>query len=86
MDNIIQTVETPFCLLVKMGLGSQRNRACAGAALATLVAYALKKPQGAFREDGTMKPFAPLSPEHDAVNAHFLLVPVTAALACYYCT
>ena len=82
----IDSVDDVFGLLVKLGLGSRRNRACAGAAVAALVAYAFKMPSNAFRRDGTMKPFAPLSPELDAVNAHFLLVPLSAAAICYYCT
>ena len=86
MDNTIEVVDSLPALLVKMGLGTQRSRACVGAAVASLVAYAFKMPSCAFRKDGTLKPYAPVSFEPDATHAHFLLVPVVAAGICYYCT
>lgn len=72
--------------LVALGLGSPAARAFVAGAACTGVAYLAGMPSDCFREDGTIKPFKPLSAELDATYAHFLVVPLTAATAAYLFT
>ena len=73
-------------VLVRLGLGQPSSRAFVVGAAAAGVAWFAGQPKAAFREDGSMKPFKPLSPEPDATYTHFLLVPVTAAAAAFLFT
>ena len=86
MSEVFETIEGPMGVMVKLGLGKPSARGCTAAAVAAMVAYALKFPQTSFRRDGTMKPFKPLSQAPDATTAHFLLIPVVAGTACYLFT
>ena len=73
-------------VMVAMGLGTPRARCFVSVAIVGLTAYAFKLPQQAFKRDGTMKPFKPLSFDPEATNAHFLLIPVSAGLCVYLFT
>ena len=73
-------------MMVKMGLGTPGPRALVAATVVGGVALLAKWPSGSFREDGSMKAFKPLSPEVDATNKHFLLVPLGAAAFAYLFT
>ena len=39
-----------------------------------------------YEEDGSIKPFRPLSPELNATDVHFFLVPLGAAVVAYLFT
>ena len=73
-------------IMVKMGLGTPTPRALVAATVVGGVALLAKWPRGCFREDGSMKAFKPISPEVDATNQHFLLVPLGAATLVYLFT
>jgi len=72
--------------LVKMGLAKPINRAVAGGTIAAGILYLTSTPKAAFREDGSMRPFKPLSAEPDATYTHFLLGPLAVAAALYLFT
>lgn len=70
-----------------MGLGTPVARGFVAGVAATAVCYAASYPQEAFREDGTIKPFSPLSPGPDGVRSkHFLVVPLVVATATFLFT
>ena len=82
----VETVDGLRGVLVKCGLGQPSSRAfCAGVTAAGLL-YIAGKPDAAFREDGTIKPFSLLSQELDATTTHFLLLPPAVAIAVYLFT
>ena len=72
--------------LVAAGLGQPLARGFVAGTCALGICYIGGMPNTAFREDGTMKPFKPLSMDADATNAHFLLVPLTVGLAAFLFT
>lgn len=70
-----------------LGLGKPYSRAFVAGTAATLHLYAAGFPKQAFREDGSMRPFAPLTPGPDGVTTkHFLVLPLSVALAVYLFT
>jgi len=74
-------------MMVHMGLGSPTSRALSVAITVGGASYAMGYPRKAFRRDGSMRPFAPLSAESDAtVSDHFLLIPVVAGTAAFLFT
>jgi len=73
-------------ILVKMGLAQPESRAFVVGGFVGAAMYALGLPKQAFTEDGEMRPFKPLSPHPSATYAHFLVVPVSAAIAAYVFT
>lgn len=73
-------------VMVALGLGQPSARGITAASVAALAAYAFKFPRASFRQDGTMKPFKPLSPAPDATTTHFLLVPVIAGTTVFLFT
>lgn len=71
-----------------LGLGTPERRAVAGAALATVVCYALKFPAHCFKDNGQLKKFD-VEPQYDeddvqVTQYHFAAVPIVAAIATYY--
>ena len=86
MTNYVEEVTDVRGTLVKMGLGKPSNRAVCGGIIAAGVLLLAKFPEAAFREDGSMRPFKPLSAEPDATYTHFLLGPIAIATACYLFT
>lgn len=74
-------------VLVSLGLGKPSARAFVAGVAATGVFYFAKYPTGAFRDDGTVRPFGPLTPGPDGVTEkHFLVAPMLIATAVYLCT
>jgi len=86
MVTTVEEVDDVRGLLVKMGLGQPSSRAVCGGILAAGVLLLAGRPKAAFREDGTMRPFKPLSAEPDATYTHFLLGPIAVATVCYLFT
>jgi hypothetical protein len=80
------SIEGARGILVHMGLSSPFARAFVIGSAAGLIAYAIKKPEGAFNEDGDMRPFAVVSNSPEATYSHFLAVPLTAATIAYLFT
>ena len=72
--------------LVKLGLGQPTSRAYVGGTVAAGLLYLTSTPKAAFREDGTIRPFKPLSADPDATYTHFLLGPLAIAAAFYLFT
>ena len=72
--------------LVKLGLAQPSSRAFVIGVTTAGLLYLAGRPKASFREDGTMKPCRLLSPEPDATITHFLLFPVSAAVAGYLFT
>ncbi len=73
--------------LVSLGLGKPISRAFVAGTVATSVLYASGYPKDAFRDDGSMRPFALLSPGPDGVTGkHFLVLPLGISLAVYLFT
>lgn len=73
-------------VLVSMGLGSPSSRAFTAFALAASIGYMTGTPQGAFTQDGRMRPWAAMSHDPDAASVHFLLTPTLIASAVYLFT
>ena len=74
-------------VLVSLGLGHPSARAFVAGVATTGLFYFAKFPTGAFRDDGTVRPFGPLTPGPDGVTEkHFLVAPVLIATAVYLCT
>jgi hypothetical protein len=74
-------------VLVSLGLGRPSARAFVAGVAATGVFYFAKYPTGAFRDDGTVRPFGPLTPGPDGVTEkYFLVAPMLIATAVYLCT
>jgi len=86
MVSAVEEVNDVRGVLVKMGLGKPQSRAMCGGILAAGVLLLAGRPKAAFREDGSMRPFKPLSAEPDATYTHFLLGPIAIAAACYLFT
>jgi hypothetical protein len=86
MSEVFETIEGPMGVMVKLGLGKPSSRGLCSAAVAAMLAYTFKFPRTSFRQDGTMKPFKPLSAAPDATTAHFLLIPMAAGTFCYLFT
>ena len=72
--------------LVQLGLGRPLARAFVASTAAAAVVYMSGYPQAAFREDGTLKAFKPLSAEPDATYTHFLMVPLIVGVSAYLFT
>lgn len=72
--------------MVALGLSNPVARAFVAGTACTGLAYLSGKPSDCFREDGSIKPFAPLSSELDATFTHFLVLPLTVATAVYLFT
>ena len=74
-------------MAVLMGLGTPAARAFVAGVAATTVLYVANYPSDAFRDDGSMRPFGPLSPGPDGVTSkHFLVLPVAIAAAAFFFT
>jgi hypothetical protein len=73
-------------VMVKTGLGTPMARAVVAAAVVGTLAFLAKQPSSCFREDGSIKPFKPLSAEFDSTYKHFLAVPLGAAAIAYLFT
>ena len=86
MSTVVETVQGTRGVLVKLGLGQPSARAFVAGTAAAGLAYIGTFPKAAFREDGSMKPPRLLSPEPDATNTHFLLVPLAVAGAVFLFT
>ena len=84
--SVVEGVSDIRGVLVTLGLGQPISRAFVVGSIAGGVAYLAGLPKMAFRDDGSMKPLKALSPEPDATNIHFLLVPVAAAGAAFLFT
>jgi hypothetical protein len=81
---VVTSVKTVRDILVTVGLGTPTRRAAAVLGISLGLAYVARKPIGAFTEDGSMRPFKPIAPEHpDATYTHFLVVPVALAAATF---
>ena len=77
----------PRDVLVSMGLGRPSSRAFVAAVGAASILYFAGWPKDAFREDGTLRPFAPLAPGPDGVlEKHFLVCPAVVATAVFLFT
>lgn len=77
----------PRDVMVQMGLGKPPARAFCAAVAAASIFYFAGYPKGAFREDGTVRPFAPITPGPDGVTEkHFLVAPMIVATAVFLCT
>ncbi len=72
--------------LAKLGLGTPPSRAFVIGVLAASALYLSGIPKSAFREDGSIRPFAPLTPGPDGVNCHFLVCPLAIASAAFLFT
>jgi len=73
--------------LVKLGLGKPSARCFVAGVTSAAILYFAGYPHEAFREDGTMRPFAPLTPGPDGVKAkHFLVLPLSIAACAYFFT
>ena len=68
--------------MVTLGLHTPMRRCVAGAAAAGIILYAMKQPSMAFKKDGSLKSWLPVSSELDATYAHFLVFPLLAGTAC----
>jgi hypothetical protein len=80
---IATKVETVRDILVTVGLGTSMRRATAMLGISLALAYVARKPEGAFAEDGSMRPFKLISQDPEATYQHFLVVPVAVAAATY---
>lgn len=73
--------------LVALGLGNPTSRAFVAAVTVAGGLYLTGLPKDAFREDGTIRPFAPLMPGPDGVTSkHFLVCPLIAATTIFLFT
>ena len=72
--------------LALLGLAQPSSRAFVAATLAGTFSYVTKMPACFYEEDGSLKPFRPLSPELNATDVHFFLVPLGAAVVAYLFT
>ena len=72
--------------LALLGLAQPSSRAFVAATLGGTFSYVTKTPACFFEEDGSIKPFRPLSPELNATDVHFFLVPLSAAVIAYLFT
>ena len=70
-------------ILVHVGLATPLSRAFVAGTAVGIAAYALKWPRDSFDEKGEMRPLSLVSKDPTATNAHFLAVPLGAALATY---
>ena len=70
-------------IMVYAGLGTPLSRAFVAGTAVGIAAYALKWPRDSFDEKGEMRPLSLVSKDPTATNAHFLAVPLGAALATY---
>lgn len=67
--------------LVVLGLGHPLARAFVVGTLVGVVAFTAGIPKSAFTEDGKMRAQSGLSNDPEATRYHFLVVPLSAALA-----
>lgn len=67
--------------LVNVGLGQPIARGFCAAALVGVLAYCFQLPNGAFTEEGEMRPLKGLSKSPEATYAHFLAVPLGVGAA-----
>ena len=86
MSATVEVVDDVRGILVKLGLGQPVSRAFVVGSVVGGVAYLAGLPKQSFRDDGSMKPLKALSPEPDATNLHFLLIPVGVATAVFLFT
>jgi hypothetical protein len=68
-------------VLVMCGLGTPLARAFVAGTVVGIVAFAAGLPKSAFTEDGQLRPQAGLSNDPEACDYHFLVVPLSVALA-----
>ena len=81
---VVTSVQSVRDILVTVGPGTPMRRAAAVLGISLGLAYVARKPIGAFTEDGSMRPFKPIAPEHpDATYNHLLVVPVALAAATF---
>ena len=73
-------------VMVNMGLATPLSRAFVIGTTVGLVAYGLGVPRASFNEEGEMRPLKFVSHAEDATRTHFLVVPITAAVAAYLFT
>lgn len=73
-------------MMVNIGLESPLKRAAALGTLTAMWCYTAGLPQAAFREDGTLAPWKPLSGDPEATLQHFLVLPVGVAITAYLFT
>ena len=86
MAAVVEEVTDLKGIMVKLGLAQPMSRAFVVGTIAAGVSFAAKYPKAAFREDGSMRPPAYLSPDPEATVAHFLVLPVVAAAAAFLFT
>lgn len=73
--------------LVTLGLGKPSARAFVAGITSAAILYFAGYPNEAFRDDGTLRPFAPITPGPDGVKAkHFLVLPLGIAVGAYLFT
>jgi hypothetical protein len=76
-----------YAALAALGLGTPSARAFVAGTASLGVLYAAGYPKQAFRDDGSMRPFAPLTPGPDGVSgSHFLVLPLTIATVAFLFT
>jgi len=74
-------------IAVVMGLGAPASRAFVAGVAATTLLYAAGYPKESFNEDGSMRPFAPITPgPYGVTSKHFLVIPVVVAGAVFLFT
>jgi len=80
---VVEVLDVPAAYLCKCGLNNPVKRFICLATVAAGVAYLVKVPRKAFREDGSAKPSNMLAAAKDGVGVtdHFLTYPVAASLA-----
>ena len=79
---VTQNTGTFADTMVALGLHTPMRRCAAGAATAGIALYALKQPAFAFRKDGSLRNWTPISSELDSTYAHFLVFPLLAGAVC----
>ena len=72
--------------LALLGLAQPSSRAFVAATLAGTLSYVTKTPECFYEEDGSIKPFRPLSAELNATDFHFCLLPLGAAAVAFLFT
>ena len=84
----VEVVDDWRGMAVKLGLGTPLRRATLALGVTGGVLYLAKWPKGAFREDGSVKGHAALTPELDGtgISDNFLFVPVAVAAGVFLFT
>jgi hypothetical protein len=79
----VTTVESVRDILVTVGLGTPLRRAATVLGISLALAYLGRMPDGAWDDEGEMRPFKLISQDPEATYNHFLVVPVALTAAVY---